>query len=148
MEVIHIGHNRSVHQIVTTAIQEDVNAVCVSSYQGGHMEFFRYLHDQLCEKGAGDISIFGGGGGTILPSEIAELHRDGITQLYHAEDGRRLGPRGMIKDAMERMHGVVRDDVYYQSILAKLSVRQSITDLELAKALTQKRTATRALLTT
>lgn len=137
MEVIHIGHNRSVHQIVTTAIQEDANAVCISSYQGGHMEFFRYLYDQLREKGAYDVSIFGGGGGTILPSEIALLQAYGITQLYHAEDGRRLGPRGMIKDALDRTRDVTREEVYYQTILDKLRSQQRLTDLELAKGLTQ-----------
>src|ERR1700733_10346286 len=86
-EVIHIGHNRSVNQLVTTAIQEDVDAVCVSSYQGGHMEFFRYLRDLLNKNGGSHIGIFGGGGGTILPSEIEELQAYGITKLYHAEDG-------------------------------------------------------------
>ena len=73
-EVIHLGHNRSVQEIVNAALQEDVQGVAITSYQGGHVEFFKYLHDLLKERGRSDIKIFGGGGGTILPSEIAELH--------------------------------------------------------------------------
>lgn len=135
-EVIHIGHNRSVEQIVTTAIQEDANAVCISSYQGGHMEFFRYLYDQLKERGAEDILIFGGGGGTILPSEIEALHTYGIGRLYHAEDGRRLGLRGIIKDAMERIGSVERPAAFYERVLAKLEEKTPPSDLELAKMIT------------
>ncbi len=100
VEVIHIGHNRSVDQLVKTAIQEDVNAVCVSSYQGGHMEYFRFLRQRLDQEGGSHIAIFGGGGGTILPSEIQTLESEGITRLYHPEDGRRIGLRGIIKDAL------------------------------------------------
>lgn len=103
MEVIHIGHNRSVEELVRTAIQEDVNAVCVSSYQGGHMEYFRYLRKRLDEEGGSDIAIFGGGGGTILPSEIKQLQSEGITRLYHPEDGQKLGLRGIIRDAISRI---------------------------------------------
>ena len=132
-EVIHIGHNRSVHQIVTAALQEDAHAVCVSSYQGGHMEFFRYLRDQLDGAGAGDVKIFGGGGGTILPSEIEELHSYGITQLYHAEDGRKLGLRGVIRDAMGRTTSVWREEEFYTDLLQKVSSGQRLKDLELAK---------------
>ncbi len=101
------------------------------------MEFFRYLYDQLHAYGAYDVAIFGGGGGTILPSEIKELHAYGITQLYHAEDGRRLGPKGMIRDAIHRTHSVVREDSYYQAILEKLTSKCPLTDLQLAKAITQ-----------
>lgn len=135
-EVIHIGHNRSVEQIVTTAVQEDANAVCISSYQGGHMEYFRYLYDQLQERGAGDVAIFGGGGGTILPSEIDALHGYGIKRLYHAEDGRKLGLRGVIKDAITRLGSVVRPSQFYQEAMGKLRAGQTPSDLELAKMIT------------
>lgn len=86
VEVIHLGHNRSVQEIVDCAIQEDVQAIAVTSYQGGHMEFFKYMYDLLQEKGCGHIKIFGGGGGTILPSEIKELETYGITRIYHPDD--------------------------------------------------------------
>src|SRR6185369_6266688 len=81
-EVIHLGHDRSVEDVVNCAIQEDAQAIAMTSYQGGHMEYFKYMFDLLKEKGAGQIRIFGGGGGTILPSEIKELHAYGITRLY------------------------------------------------------------------
>lgn len=136
LEVIHIGHNRSVDQIVRTAVQEDANAICVSSYQGGHMEFFRYLLDRLRSEGADDVTIFGGGGGTMLPSEIAELQTYGIARLYHAEDGRTLGPRGIIKDAISRTHPVTRDAAFYEQVISKLNAHQPLTALELAKTIT------------
>lgn len=97
-EVIHLGHNRSVQEIVDCAIQEDVQAIAITSYQGGHVEFFKYMHDLLKEKGAGHIRIFGGGGGTILPEEIKELHEYGITRIYSPDDGRAMGLQGMIND--------------------------------------------------
>ena len=81
-EIIHLGHNRSVQEIVKTAIQEDVQGIAITSYQGGHNEFFKYMYDLLKEAGADHIKIFGGGGGTILPSEIKELHDHGITRIY------------------------------------------------------------------
>ena len=89
VEVIHLGHNRSVLEIVDTAIQEDANAIAITSYQGGHIEFFKYMRDLLNEKGAQHIKIFGGGGGTILPSEIKELHEYGIDRIYSPDDGAR-----------------------------------------------------------
>ncbi|MDP1835125.1 MAG: methylmalonyl-CoA mutase family protein [Chlamydiales bacterium] len=138
-EVIHIGHNRSVQQIVTTAIQEDANAICISSYQGGHMEFFRYLYDLLKERGAGDVTIFGGGGGTILPSEIKDLQDYGITRLYHVEDGRRLGLRGVIKDALERINSVARSADFYEEAL---KAGKATTDLQLAKTITMAEQST------
>ncbi|MCS6969258.1 MAG: methylmalonyl-CoA mutase family protein [Cytophagales bacterium] len=101
-EVIHLGHNRSASEIVQCAIQEDVQAIAVTSYQGGHMEFFKYMYDLLQENGCGHIRIFGGGGGTILPHEIEELHRYGITRIYSPDDGRRMGLQGMINDLMEK----------------------------------------------
>ena len=90
-EVIHLGHNRSVEEVVNAAIQEDVQGVAVSSYQGGHMEYFKYMYDLLREKGAPHIKIFGGGGGVILPREIKELHEYGIAGIFSPEDGRQLG---------------------------------------------------------
>jgi methylmalonyl-CoA mutase len=101
-EVIHLGHNRSVGELVRAAIQEDVQAIAITSYQGGHMEYFKYMYDLLKEKGAEHIRIFGGGGGTILPSEIAELHDYGITRIYSPDDGRALGLQGMINDLLEK----------------------------------------------
>jgi methylmalonyl-CoA mutase len=101
-EVIHLGHNRSVHEIVNTAIQEDVQGIAITSYQGGHNEFFKYMHDLLKERGAGHIKIFGGGGGTILPSEIAELHEYGINRIYSPDDGRHMGLQGMINDLLQQ----------------------------------------------
>ncbi len=101
-EVIHIGHNRSVDEIVKTAIEEDAHAVAVTSYQGGHMEFFKYLHDRLHEEQRPEVRIFGGGGGTILPSEIEELHQYGITRIYSPDDGRFMGLQGMINDLMRK----------------------------------------------
>ncbi|MDD3877347.1 MAG: methylmalonyl-CoA mutase family protein [Bacteroidales bacterium] len=99
-EVIHLGHNRSVHEIVECAIQEDVQAVAITSYQGGHIEFFKYMYDQFKEKGFGHIKIFGGGGGVILPDEIEELENYGITRLYSPDDGRAMGLQGMINDVL------------------------------------------------
>ncbi|CAN5514644.1 methylmalonyl-CoA mutase family protein [soil metagenome] len=98
VEVIHLGHNRSVQEIVDCAIQEDAQAIAITSYQGGHLEFFKYMYDLLHEKGAGHIKIFGGGGGTILPEEIQELHQYGIQRIYSPDDGRAMGLQGMIND--------------------------------------------------
>ncbi|MCB9037685.1 MAG: methylmalonyl-CoA mutase family protein [Lewinellaceae bacterium] len=101
-EIIHLGHNRSVREIVDTAIMEDAQGIAITSYQGGHNEFFKYMHDLLKEKGAGHIKIFGGGGGTILPEEIEELHEYGITRIYSPDDGRQMGLQGMINDVLEQ----------------------------------------------
>ena len=101
-EVIHLGHDRSAEEVVNTAIQEDANAIAMTSYQGGHNEYFKYMFDLLKEKGAGHIKLFGGGGGTILPSEIKELENYGITKIYHPDDGRAMGLQGMINDLVEK----------------------------------------------
>ena len=100
-EIIHLGHNRSVQEIVNTAIQEDVQGIAITSYQGGHIEFFKYMYDLLKDRGAGHIKIFGGGGGTILPSEIEELQAYGIARLYSPDDGRHMGLQGMINDVLK-----------------------------------------------
>ncbi|PQJ16914.1 methylmalonyl-CoA mutase family protein [Nonlabens tegetincola] len=101
-EVIHLGHDRSVEEVVNTAIQEDANAIAMTSYQGGHNEYFKYMYDLLKEKGAGHIKIFGGGGGVILPSEIQELMDYGIERIYSPDDGREMGLQGMINDLVKR----------------------------------------------
>jgi isobutyryl-CoA mutase len=100
-EIIHLGHNRSVAEIVECAIEEDVQGIAITSYQGGHVEFFKYMKDLLNENGCGHIKIFGGGGGTILPSEIEELHNYGITRIYSPDDGRHMGLEGMIEDVVK-----------------------------------------------
>ena len=99
-EIIHLGHDRSVDEVVNCAIEEDAQAIAMTSYQGGHMEYFKYMKDLLDERGAGHIRIFGGGGGTILPTEIAELQEYGIERIYHPDDGRELGLQGMIDDVI------------------------------------------------
>ena len=101
-EIIHLGHNRSVAEIVNTAIQEDVQGIAITSYQGGHNEYFKYMYDLLREKGANHIKIFGGGGGTILPSEIKDLQDYGIARIYSPDDGRRMGLQGMINDVIKQ----------------------------------------------
>src|SRR5574343_1460688 len=95
-EVIHLGHNRSVDDVVTAALQEDVQGIAISSYQGGHVEYFKYMVDLLRQRGGSHIQVFGGGGGVIVPAEIRELHDDGAGRIYSPEDGQRLGLQGMI----------------------------------------------------
>jgi len=101
-EVIHLGHNRSVDEVVNCAIQEDVQGIALTSYQGGHMEYFKYMYDLLKERGAGHIKIFGGGGGVILPEEITELQEYGIARIYSPDDGRKMGLQGMINDMLHQ----------------------------------------------
>src|ERR1700761_2376897 len=101
-EVIHLGHNRSVDEVVNCAIQEDVQGIALTSYQGGHIEYFKYMYDLLHERGAGHIKIFGGGGGVFLPDEIVELQAYGISKIYSPDDGRTMGLQGMINDMLQK----------------------------------------------
>ena len=121
VEVIHLGHDRSVEEVVNCAIQEDVNAIAITSYQGGHNEYFKYMYDLLQEKGAGHIKIFGGGGGVILPKEIKNLMDYGITRIYAPDDGRALGLQGMINDLVQTSDFALGDvlDVSMESIANK-----------------------------
>src|SRR5690606_35721591 len=100
-EVIHLGHNRSVDEVVTAAIAEDVQGVALSSYQGGHVEYFEYLVDRLHEEGFGHVKVYGGGGGVIVPEEIERLHRHGVTRIFSPEDGQRLGLARMVNTMIE-----------------------------------------------
>lgn len=109
VEVIHLGHDRSVEEVVNCAIQEDANAIAMTSYQGGHNEYFKYMYDLLQEKGARHIKIFGGGGGVILPEEIKELMDYGITRIYSPDDGRELGLQGMINDLVQKSDFAIGD---------------------------------------
>ncbi len=102
VEVIHLGHNRSVEEIVTAALQEDAHGIAVSSYQGGHVEFFRYMLDLLRQRGGEQIKVFGGGGGVIVPAEVRELEQYGVARIYSPEDGARMGLQGMIDDMIKR----------------------------------------------
>ncbi len=138
VEVIHLGHNRSVQEIVDAAIEEDVQGVAVSSYQGGHLEFFKYLLDLLKERGAPHIKIFGGGGGVIVPEEIEELESYGITKIYSPEDGAKMGLQGMINHMVELLDfSTVKDESFSFDGLVpdnKLLVANLITAAEQAKA--------------
>jgi len=111
VEVIHLGHDRSVEEVVNTAIQEDANAIAMTSYQGGHNEYFKYMYDLLQEKGAGHIKIFGGGGGVILPEEIKDLMAYGITRIYSPDDGREMGLQGMINDLVQKADFAIGDSL-------------------------------------
>src|SRR5690349_15476928 len=100
-EVVHLGHNRSVDEVVTAAIQEDVQGVAVSSYQGGHVEYFTYLVDLLRERGAGHVQVFGGGGGVIVKAEIDQLHAYGVSRIFSPHDGQTMGLPGMINSLVQ-----------------------------------------------
>ncbi|CAD6545580.1 fused isobutyryl-CoA mutase/GTPase IcmF [Paraburkholderia sabiae] len=110
VEVIHLGHNRSVEEVATAALQEDADGIAVSSYQGGHIEYFRYLVDLLRERGGERIKVFGGGGGVIVPEEIAALQQYGVERIYSPHDGQRLGLQGMIDDMIARCRDAARPD--------------------------------------
>lgn len=116
-EIIHLGHNRSVAEIVECAIEEDVQGIAITSYQGGHVEFFKYMKDLLDENGCGHIKIFGGGGGTILPGEIDELHNYGITRIYSPDDGRHMGLEGMIEDVVKSCDFALNGNGEYKSAM-------------------------------
>ncbi|MCH7909974.1 MAG: methylmalonyl-CoA mutase family protein, partial [Candidatus Hydrogenedentes bacterium] len=138
-EVIHLGHNRSVKEIVNAAIQEDADAIAVSSYQGGHMEFFKYMIDLLAQENASHIKVFCGGGGTIVPREIKELEAYGVARIYSAEDGRTLGLQGMINDMLEQVDRPLNPEAALgeaDSLSSDhpLSVARYITAIESAKA--------------
>lgn len=134
-EVIHLGHNRSVADVVNCAVQEDAQAIAMTSYQGGHVEYFKYMHDLLHTAGAGHIKIFGGGGGTILPTEIEELHEYGISRIYSPDDGRAMGLQGMINDLIQRSDSDT-PDVFGSSLAERvaqkdhLAIAQAITFAE------------------
>ena len=137
-EVIHLGHDRSAEEVVDTAIQEDANAIALTSYQGGHVEYFKYMFDLLKEKGCSHIKIFGGGGGTILPDEIAELQAYGITRIYHPDDGRAMGLQGMINDMLQKcdfptganLNGEVKhlEEKDYKSIARLISAAENFPE--------------------
>ncbi len=132
VEVVHLGHNRSVADVVRAAIQEDADGIAISSYQGGHNEYFRYMVDMLREAGAGHIRIFGGGGGTITPEEIAELQSYGVERIYHPHDGMKLGLLGMIGDLVQRSRAArqptpVPDKASHENFL---SIAQMLSALE------------------
>ena len=134
VEVIHMGHNRSVDEISTAAVQEDVHAVAISSYQGGHVEYFKFLADSLHQKGRGDVKIFGGGGGVIAASEIAELQSYGITRIFSPQDGQRLGLEGMISEMVELAdYNLIHKTSFEPNKISsgdQLSLAQFITRLE------------------
>jgi methylmalonyl-CoA mutase len=133
-EVIHLGHNRSVHEIVNCAIQEDVQGIAISSYQGGHVEYFKYMIELLREQGAGHIKVFGGGGGVIVPEEIEDLHNAGVTRIFSVEDGSKMGLQGMINYMLKEcdFDTVEKHSVNSESIQSREAVElaKSITALE------------------
>ena len=140
-EVIHLGHNRSVEEIVTAALQEDVQGIAVSSYQGGHVEFFKYMLDQLRERGGSNIRVFGGGGGVIVPAEIKELHDYGVARIFSPEDGQKMGLQGMIGLMVAQSDtDLGKQDVTLDALKDKDLTRrwralaQAITALELGSA--------------
>ena len=124
-EVIHLGHNRSVQEIVDCAIQEDVQAIAITSYQGGHLEYFKYMYDLLKERDANQIKIFGGGGGTILPREIEELHSYGIARIYSPDDGRTMGLQGMINDLVKQSDFTIGENLN-ETQIKKISTNDHI----------------------
>ena len=150
-EVIHLGHDKSAEEVVNTAIQEDANAIALTSYQGGHNEYFKYIYDLLREKGAPQIKIFGGGGGVILPEEIKDLMDYGIDRIYSPDDGRELGLQGMIDDLVQKSDFATGSEVtvedldkisfeYSKSISQVISAVENFSDekQDLVKAIDEK----------
>jgi len=138
-EVIHLGHNRSASEIVDAAIQEDAHAIAVSSYQGGHVEFFRFIVELLKERGAEDIRVFGGGGGVIVPAEIREIEAMGVAKIFSPEDGRTLGLQGIINRMLETVDRPLNTDELPQrapqlTTSNSLLISRYITGIEEAKA--------------
>ncbi|MBT6276901.1 MAG: methylmalonyl-CoA mutase, partial [Chromatiales bacterium] len=137
-EVIHLGHNRAVEEIVTAALHEDVDGIAVSSYQGGHVEYFQYMVDMLRERGGGHIRVFGGGGGVIIPGEIQALHDYGVERIYSPHDGQHLGLTGMIDDMIARLDSkrTLRSDISIGEIVGgdRLALAHGITALEVGVA--------------
>ncbi|MEO1912424.1 MAG: cobalamin-dependent protein, partial [Myxococcales bacterium] len=133
-EVIHLGHDRSVEEIVDAAIQEDAHAIAVSSYQGGHIEFFTYMVEQLRARGADDVRVYGGGGGTIAPNEIEQLHEAGVAKIFSPEDGRTLGLEGMIQgivaDCRRESREIALDELSTLAADAHRGVARAITLVE------------------
>ncbi len=135
-EIIHLGHNRSVAEIVECAIEEDAQGIAITSYQGGHVEFFKYMKDLLEENGCGHIKIFGGGGGTILPEEIRELENYGISKIYSPDDGRKMGLEGMIQDLISQLDFPLNGNGEYKTPMTLGEVKdvrliaRSITNVE------------------
>ncbi|MEU4571578.1 fused isobutyryl-CoA mutase/GTPase IcmF [Nonomuraea sp. NPDC023979] len=135
-EVIHLGHNRSVDEIVTAAIQEDVQGVAISSYQGGHVEFFSYLVDLLRERGAGHVKVYGGGGGVIVQDEIDLLHERGVTRIFSPEDGQRLGLPGMINKLIEECDVELDEAPSVEAVVSgdQAALARAITLIEAGRA--------------
>jgi methylmalonyl-CoA mutase len=133
-EVIHLGHNRSVEEVVNCAIQEDVQGIAITSYQGGHVEYFKYMHTLLQERGASKIKIFAGGGGVFLPHEIAELQSFGITRIYSPDDGRKMGLQGMINDMLQQTD-FITDDVLNHNLdqIPKKNIRSIASAITIAE---------------
>ena len=145
-EVIHLGHNRSVADVVKTALQEGAQGICISSYQGGHMEYFKYMRDLLNQAGAGYVQIFGGGGGVIVFEEKRELEAYGIAQIFHPEDGRRLGIEGMIKMIVQGCDFDILDKAKSFKVSANIDPGNPIPSAALGLALTAVENATKASL--
>ena len=133
-EVIHLGHDRSVEEVVDCAIEEDANSIAMTSYQGGHIEYLKYMFDLLKQKNSSQIKIFAGGGGTILPSEIKELEEYGITKIYHPDDGRRMGLQGMINDLVEKSDFPLGKNIQKKNIINKIQKKDCNTIARLISA--------------
>lgn len=131
VEVIHLGHNRSAQEVVDAVIQEDANAVALSSYQGGHVEYFTYIRELLDQAGANHVRIFGGGGGVITPNEIELLHKRGITRIYSPQDGMEIGLNGIIEDMISKSTYSTLENINFKNFNLK-----NLTDREISKIIT------------